>query len=318
MRAALAYRSIGLSPVLLEGKKPVLDQWPQAAATQPPCAAFDRPGVNVGMLCGDWSHLTDEPRIWVVAVDVDSKIYQHDPDKHDPELAKFAGLSGLEVLEMIEAHYGALPSTWLQLTPSGGRHYVYRHPGRPVIIPTRSGVWPGIDIRADANGQIAVSPSIHPNGGRYTWEASCRPGEAPLADLPPWLLTKLQTRAKRSDAATGRASESFLGQCFQVAGWLGHDLPDGSATACCPWHQEHSADKHGKITGTGDDSSTVIMPPTNGRPLGIFYCHHGHCSKRGNSAALHALPTPAVRIVATMMPDLVEVAVSILMRSSGR
>lgn len=200
LRAALAYHALGFCPVLLherieqpdgsytcsckdsgcthQGKHPRLANWPTASAR----ASEDdvrkwwskHPHANVGLLCGDWSSVPASPptreRKWIVVLDVDSKF---DVD---------TGKTGVETLSDWEDDHEKLPPTPSQKTPSGGYHYVFAHPGVPIT--TRSNVMPRVDVRADKNGQIVVSPSPD-----YLWDQ--RIGETPLAPIPDALLDVL-------------------------------------------------------------------------------------------------------------------------------
>ena len=59
-------------------------------------------------------------------------------------------------------------------------------------VPNHVALFRGVDIRGDG-GQIVLPPSLHESGKAYIWEYSSRPGEAQLAPLPEWLLTKMRS-----------------------------------------------------------------------------------------------------------------------------
>ena len=101
-----------------------------------------------------------------------------DVDRHDPSK------DGFESLHELEAQHGALPETWIALTPSGGEHYYFRCDDQRLT--KAEDVRPGIDYRG-CLGYVLLPPSIHPNGGRYEWDAGHQPNETPLAYLPEWL-----------------------------------------------------------------------------------------------------------------------------------
>ena len=65
-------------------------------------------------------------------------------------------------------------------TPRGGWHLFYEHPGH-LRLPTRAGVRPAVDLRAD--GGIAVLPT--PGQADRQWV--CSPDEVALAPIPPWV-----------------------------------------------------------------------------------------------------------------------------------
>lgn len=101
-----------------------------------------------------------------------------DLDEHE------AGASGRESLHELEREHGELPDTWIVLTPSGGEHWYFKCDDPNLT--TGAKIAPGIDYRANG-GLIVLPPSIHPNGGRYEWEAGHEPRDTPLAMLPAWL-----------------------------------------------------------------------------------------------------------------------------------
>lgn len=109
---------------------------------------------------------------------------------------------------LVQTH-GGLPETVECLTGGGGRHLYFRHPGGHIKTQATA-LGPGVDVRADG-GYVVLPPSLHASGRRYEWEASSRPGEIPLADLPAWLLDHLRTPAPAvshpSDGQTIMAGE---------------------------------------------------------------------------------------------------------------
>mgnify|MGYP001501609181 CR=1 FL=1 len=144
------------------GKHPLTPHGVQDATKDP--VAIQRwwhrwPWANVGVATGQVSGF------WVLDVDVDK--------------------GGDESLRELEAKHGRLPDTVEALTGGGGRHILFRWPGRPV--PNRVGLAPGLDVRG-GGGYILVAPSLHRSGRRYAWELSSRPDEVPIAPAPPWLL----------------------------------------------------------------------------------------------------------------------------------
>src|SRR4051794_16359014 len=84
----------------------------------------------------------------LVALDVDQ-----DPDD---------GLDGeAGLLALVEAN-GQLPHTPVQVTPRGGRHVLFRHPGREVKN-SASKLAHGLDVRGDG-GYICIAPSSSASG----------------------------------------------------------------------------------------------------------------------------------------------------------
>ncbi len=101
------------------------------------------------------------------------------------------GKDGFQSLIELEQEFGPLPETFTTRTGGGGQHQFFRAPvGR---IRNRTGLRPGVDIRADA-GYIIVPPSLHRSGRRYEWEVDHRPDVTPLAPMPAWLLDKITIR----------------------------------------------------------------------------------------------------------------------------
>lgn len=104
------------------------------------------------------------------------------------------GPEGLQAWADLEAEYGPAPKTWESVTGSGGRHLIFRAPGVD-IRNTASAIAPGVDVRGK-NGQILVSPSLHPNGTAYEWLEGCMPGECEVAAAPEWVVKRAQDASK--------------------------------------------------------------------------------------------------------------------------
>lgn len=291
-KAAVAYaRTLGwrVFPLVPRGKVPLGKLVPNGvlnASNDPDqVSAWWRaaPFANIGLACGfGWFVLDVDPRNF-----------------------------GDETLGELEQRNGELPTTPRQVTGGGGAHILFQIQDGAKL---KGSLGPGIDVKG-IGGYIVAAPSVHPSGAEYSWEALAHPVEVPIASAPDWVMRILEPkRTKAPSAATGNAATSFLARCFDVCGWLGEEVDNGRVMARCPWSVEHSADRTGRRTGEGEDTSCVIMAPTADRPLGVFHCAHGHCAGRGNTDALRALPTPAVRIVARQMPELFETALHLVAR----
>lgn len=166
------------------GKHPRVKDWPAQASVDPEVIAGWRrrwPGCNLGIATGATSG--------IVVVDVDPK------NGGDVSLKRFA------------ADHGRLPATAMQRTPSGGWHLVFRAPAHPVSNAPLGREYPGIDIRGDG-GQIVAAPSRTPTGA-YSWLRS--PATTPLADLPAWVLERLQRAPARSTPAGAPAHDTGRG-----------------------------------------------------------------------------------------------------------
>ena len=193
---------------------------------------------------------------------------------------------GDETLVELQKIHGELPATVQATTGSFGSHYLFN---LPECLHFTKTLGPGLDIKAHG-GYIVACPSIHPNGNSYVWEFGNRPDERAIADAPFWMLAKLQMRAPSNvGLASGGAQDSFLAAVMEVAGYPVTGLRNGHAMVKCPWYDQHS-----DPTGDGNDPSTVILPPTAKRPLGTFYCRHGHCEGKGTVAVLKKVPSVAL------------------------
>jgi hypothetical protein len=163
------------------------------------------PEANVGIVTGQISNL--------VVIDIDP------------------GHGGEDSVAALAGRFGALPPTLTVRTGGGGRHLYFSAPADPMPVPSRTGVAPGIDVRAEG-GMIVAPPSIHPSGGRYEWIA----GDAP-APLPRWLATLVRgfrpsgaghgVQHWRALAAEGVAEGARNSTIASFAGhllWCGVDL----------------------------------------------------------------------------------------------
>jgi len=79
------------------------------------------------------------------------------------------------------------PDTMRSLTPGkgGGEHLWYRKdPG--VVVKNRVRLMKGMDVRAKG-GYVMVPPSVHPEGGRYSWA-----NKGQIVEAPDWLIQMCQ------------------------------------------------------------------------------------------------------------------------------
>lgn len=185
--------------------------------------------------------------------------------------------------DAVEDLPGSLPHTWTVLTARGSQHH-YRMPDGMAPI------WMGIPGRVDIRwrGYGILPPSIHPTGRIYTWEASSRIDDTPLARAPSWLVGL--SRPTKPIIPDGSATDSFLGVAFASLGWVGREVGGGRLCVRCPWAEGHSDRR-----GYGGDSSCVILPPGKGAPrFGAWSCRHGSCSGRKTEDAIAWLPKEAL------------------------
>lgn len=99
------------------------------------------------------------------------------------------GRDGDASLAALVAAHGPLPETVESLTPRGGRHLLFLHPGPGHRVKcSTSEIGPALDVRGDG-GYIILPPSRLPDGRGYEWEGSSDPEEGHrAAAAPDWLL----------------------------------------------------------------------------------------------------------------------------------
>lgn len=123
-------------------------------------------------------------------------IFVFDVDQDDA-----TGKDGRASLAALERQHGPLPPTIEVITPRGGSHLYFRHPGPKWEIRNSAGeLAPFIDVRGDG-GYVICPPSRLPDGRAYTWEGSSDPDEGVrAAPAPAWLLALV---ARPKGQATG-------------------------------------------------------------------------------------------------------------------
>lgn len=122
------------------------------------------PHANIGIVTGEISNL--------IVIDVDNKN------------------GGEFSLEKVEEENGRLPHTLEVITGSGGMHFFFKHPGKPITNKAGTILGKGIDIRGDG-GYVVAAPSVHISGNNYEWEASSEPGMIEVASMPEWMVKRL-------------------------------------------------------------------------------------------------------------------------------
>lgn len=156
-----------------------MSDWPQVATTDEEKIRewFTQwPHANISIVTGAESG--------IIVIDVDAK-----PDKE--------GKNGFDSMKELCDRHGGLPPTVQFATGSGGFHIVFKHPDRPVKNQVR--LAPGLDVRGDG-GQIIAPPSWN-DKGQYICNPEIEPDstlpDAPLAEMPPWLLALLSSAEER-------------------------------------------------------------------------------------------------------------------------
>jgi hypothetical protein len=156
-------------------KHPRISNWQNVASTDPDVIstwATEWPNMGLGLVTGAVAGF--------VVLDIDP---QHGGD---------------DSLAALIDELGPLPDTVTQLTGGGGRHILLAHPGG--TLATKANVfgveYPGVDIRADRNGQIVAHPAVHRSGRRYEWDLGQYPGEVPIAPMPERWASRVTHAAK--------------------------------------------------------------------------------------------------------------------------
>lgn len=120
------------------------------------------------------------------------------------------GKNGFATLEQVEAKFGKVDAGWIQCTPSGGEHRLFRNPGSTDFKGKFFGdESDGIDIKSD--GYIVAYPSRRDDcgGGMYEWSADGDPMDgAELSSVPGWLI---QGFSKPKAAQIQRVEGDFAG-----------------------------------------------------------------------------------------------------------
>jgi bifunctional DNA primase/polymerase-like protein len=117
-------------------------------------------------------------------------------------------VDGKATLDQLIAQRGALPSTWVTITPRGGRHLIWIWDLNVEIRNSAGKIGPGIDVRGNG-GYVIWPPSRNATGGTYQWE----PGGPQTATLAPaWLIAL--AKAKKASAYAKAALER---ECKNVA-----------------------------------------------------------------------------------------------------
>lgn len=160
INSALELFDQGLIPIPLQGKKPLLKNWPNRFLQHPLLRSHILNGINennssvtyhgknLGILTGELSN--------VIVIDIDD----------------------MKQLSYLRKH-GKLVETWTARS-SRGIHLYYSYKNN---IPSMKLV-DGIDILSDKKIVVAP-PSIHPSGKQYIWLKS--PKEVEKQELPTWL-----------------------------------------------------------------------------------------------------------------------------------
>jgi len=115
---------------------------------------------------------------------------------------------GDDTLRDLLGSIGGLPDTVECLTGGGGRHIYLSTPAD--VRNSANVLGPGVDVRG-AGGYVVAAPSMHASGRAYGWEASSRPEDTDVGQLPEAWIAAMVKRPKLR----------------VVAGGAGDPIPDG-------------------------------------------------------------------------------------------
>jgi hypothetical protein len=191
----LATKGFAVFPLRPKTKEPYRDDKFYRTVGGYKCATRDRslvefwwakhPDNNIGIATGSVS------AIWVLDVDGDE---------------------GRETLATLEEQHGGLPETVTVITPGKinkktglhtgkGLHLYFRYPlGLDIRNAQDRDDLKGLDWRGNG-GYVAAPPSLHPDGGVYTWSVD---SADTFADAPDWLIKIITTKR----GAGGRIAHS--------------------------------------------------------------------------------------------------------------
>ena len=163
---ALSYAHIGwkVLPLQPHEKRPATAHGLKDATNDPEQIKKwwkDNPNYNIGIATGE-----ESMGLYIIDIDVDHE----------------KGKDGVQMFKEWQKKHERISNTVTCKTPRGGYHlYFYDHNNLKNI----AGIDGCIDTRANG-GYIVAPPSIHPNGGTYTWIRS--PSDKQVANLPrAWL-----------------------------------------------------------------------------------------------------------------------------------
>jgi len=130
----------------------------------------------------------------------------------DIDLDEEKQIDGYATLAALEAIYGPLPHTPHQRTGRGGTQYFFKYVDG--LKNSTGKLGEGIDTRGEG-GYVVVAPSRNTNGD-YKWIVS--PDDAPLADVPKWIidrLAKVARPAPGSAAPAARNLDPYIDRAFR-------------------------------------------------------------------------------------------------------
>jgi len=164
MSEALRYLNLGLSVIPVRGKTCLLPGWKEYQIRKPTKDEIEK-----------WFLELNPTGIAIITGAV-SGVVVLDAEK-DADLSKFE-----------------IPRTPTAKTGGGGYHYYFKAPVE--ALPNRVRFLPNVDFRGEG-GYAACPPSQHKSGGAYEWLINF--DEAPLAEIPEWLMNELKAQNQAKD-----------------------------------------------------------------------------------------------------------------------
>ena len=164
-----------------------------------PCAADKRPVTAHGLhdattdasVIRQWWSQRPEALIGA-AMGPESGVFAVDPDA--PKRAEAP--DGVAAWTQLKAANGGHAATHTHVTPSGGRHVLFRwNPARPVTN-SRGSLPAGIDVRGEG-GYVIMAPSRLPDGRAYELENDADHGH--FAEATTWLLDLIEKKPHREE-----------------------------------------------------------------------------------------------------------------------
>ena len=132
---------------------------------------------------------------------------------------------GNESLRLLLTQHGPLPATPAVSTGGGGQHFYFAIEGN---VACKSGLWPGIDVKADG-GYVIAPPSHHATGASYGWEKGRSLQDLSIEPAPAWLLAAMEAGDKRASKRDSTGAVQAGGRndhLMSVAGRLRRDGAD--------------------------------------------------------------------------------------------
>jgi hypothetical protein len=132
------------------------------------------------------------------------------------------GVPGFFALDVDPANNGfkslaelpPIPRTRENITPSGGRHFLFKCPCHMRIPTSKELFAPGIDVIGN-NLAIVAPPSVSAAGKRYQWLDY----ETPIAEAPAWLLHLIEASRSSGILSLTQAVRAFRAPRWDPICW---------------------------------------------------------------------------------------------------